>query len=248
MSARWHAIVLSWNGREDTLRCLQSLEGVRREDLEVVCVDNASSDGSAQAVRERFPAVTLIEAPTNLGYSAGNNLGLRHAMAAGARWMMLVNNDATVDAGVIDGFERAARARPRAGILAGKLYFAERPKIIWFAGQRVQREAGEDRGASKGGGEASQRPVALEYRDRVAHAVVERGARARLAPARGAHAVPGAGVRGEGHLQIRGAHAQRPLDVLGVGEELLVEQPRRLHGLARDCHQRAGSATQPASA
>ena len=142
MSARWHAIVLSWNGREDTLRCLEALERVPRADLAVVCVDNASSDGSAQAVSERFPAVTLIEAPANLGYSAGNNLGLRHAMAAGARWMMLVNNDATVAAEVIDGFERAARARPRAGILAGKVYFADRPHTIWFAGQRVSERLG----------------------------------------------------------------------------------------------------------
>jgi GT2 family glycosyltransferase len=142
MSSRWHAIVLSWNGREDTLSCLESLERVAREDLAVVCVDNASTDGSAQAVRERFPAVTLIEAPTNLGYSAGNNLGLRHALAAGARWMLLLNNDATVDPGVIEGFERAARARPRAGILAGKLYFADRPKTIWFAGQRVSELLG----------------------------------------------------------------------------------------------------------
>ena len=113
MSARWHAIVLSWNGREDTLSCLESLERVTREDLAVVCVDNASTDGSAQAVRERFPAVTLIEAPANLGYSAGNNLGLRHALAAGARWMLLLNNDATVDPGGIEGFERAARRASR---------------------------------------------------------------------------------------------------------------------------------------
>jgi hypothetical protein len=142
MSARWHAIVLNWNGREDTLSCLESLVRVPRDDLAVVCVDNASSDGSAQAVRERFPAVTLIEAPTNLGYSAGNNLGLRHALAAGARWMMLLNNDATVDPGVIEGFERAARARPRAGVLAGKLYYADRPQTIWFAGQRVSELLG----------------------------------------------------------------------------------------------------------
>jgi len=141
MSARWQAIVLNWNGRDDTMRCLESLEAAHGE-LAVVCVDNASSDGSVQAVRERFPAVTLIEAPTNLGYSAGNNLGLRHAMAAGARWMMLVNNDATVAPDVVEGFERAARARPRAGILAGKLYFADRPQTIWFAGQRVSELLG----------------------------------------------------------------------------------------------------------
>ncbi len=155
MSARWHAIVLSWNGREDTLRCLESLERVARADLAVACVDNASSDGSAQAVRERFPAVTLIEAGANLGYSAGNNLGLRHAMAAGARWMILVNNDATVAQDVIEGFERAARMHPNAGILAGKLYFADRPRTIWFAGQRVSEllgYAGRPRGYGRADG------------------------------------------------------------------------------------------------
>jgi GT2 family glycosyltransferase len=138
----WAAIVLSWNGREDTLRCLDSLTRVSRAGLSVICVDNASVDGSAQAVRERFPHVALIESPTNLGYAGGNNLGLRRALDGGARWMMLVNNDAVVAADVIEGFERASRARSRAGILAGKVYFADRPGTIWFAGQRVSELLG----------------------------------------------------------------------------------------------------------
>jgi GT2 family glycosyltransferase len=138
----WWAIVLSWNGREDTLRCLESLIAVERSDMGIVCVDNGSSDGSQQAVRERFPDVVLIEAGSNLGYAAGNNLGLRHALDCGARWTMLVNNDATVAPDVVDGFERAARERPRAGILAGKVYFADRPRTIWFAGQRVSELLG----------------------------------------------------------------------------------------------------------
>ncbi len=134
---RWQAIVLNWNGRQDTLACLRSLERVECAGLGVVCVDNGSTDGSQQAVREAFPQVTLIEAGANLGYAAGNNLGLRHALDAGADWMMLVNNDATVAPDVVAGFERAARAYPRAGILAGKVFFADRPQTIWFAGQRV---------------------------------------------------------------------------------------------------------------
>jgi GT2 family glycosyltransferase len=138
----WYAVVLSWNGREDTLRCLDSLSRVEHGDLGIVCVDNGSSDGSQQAVRERFAQVTLIEAGANLGYSAGNNLGLRHALANGARWIALVNNDATVAPDVIEGFEAAARACPRAGILAGKVYFVERPESIWFAGQRVSELLG----------------------------------------------------------------------------------------------------------
>lgn len=138
----WQAIVLSWNGREDTLRCLESLTRVERSDLGLICVDNGSSDGSAEAVRARFPQVVVIEAGANLGYAGGNNLGLRCALERGARWMMLVNNDATVAPDVIDGFERAIAERPRAGILAGKVYFADRPQTIWFAGQRVSTLTG----------------------------------------------------------------------------------------------------------
>jgi GT2 family glycosyltransferase len=138
----WQAVVLSWNGREDTLRCLESLMRIARPDLGIVCVDNGSTDGSQQAVRERFPGVLLIEAGANLGYAGGNNLGLRHALDAGARWVMLVNNDAVVADDVIEGFERAASQSPRAGILAGKVYFADRPDTIWFAGQRVSELLG----------------------------------------------------------------------------------------------------------
>ncbi|MGA2320221.1 MAG: glycosyltransferase family 2 protein [Solirubrobacteraceae bacterium] len=141
-SAAWFAIVLSWNGRDDTLRCLESLSRVEHQELQIVCVDNGSSDGSQQAVRERFPGVMLIEAATNLGYAGGNNLGIRRALERGASWLMLVNNDAIVAPNVIEGFRRAAREHPRAGILAGKVFFAERPQTIWFAGQRVNERLG----------------------------------------------------------------------------------------------------------
>ncbi len=137
----WQAVVLSWNGREDTLRCLESLALVDGE-LRVVCVDNGSTDGSQRAVRERFPGMTLIEAGANTGYSHGNNLGIRDALEHGARWVVLVNNDATVAADVIAGFAQAAAEQPRVGILAGKVYFADRPTTIWFAGQRVRELIG----------------------------------------------------------------------------------------------------------
>ena len=163
--AAWHAVVLSWNGREDTLRCLESLSRAEHPDLSIVCVDNGSSDGSQQAVRERFPHVTLIEAGANLGYSGGNNLGIRHALEHGARWVALINNDATVAADVVAGFEAAARERPAAGILAGKVYFAERPSTIWFAGQRVSEllgYSGRPRGYGREDGPRYERVVATD--------------------------------------------------------------------------------------
>lgn len=163
--AVWHAVVLNWNGREDTLRCLDSLTRLARRGVRVVCVDNGSRDGSVEAVRERFPAVELIEAGANLGYSGGNNLGIRRALEQGADWIVLVNNDATVAADVIEGFERAADECPRAGILAGKVYFADRPETIWFAGQRVRQllgYSGRPRGYGRPDGPAYESVVATD--------------------------------------------------------------------------------------
>jgi GT2 family glycosyltransferase len=158
----WQIVVLSWNGREDTLRCLESLRRLERDDVAVVCVDNGSADGTEEAVTERFPEVTFIQAAANRGYSGGNNLGIRHALDRGAQWVVLVNNDATVDPGVIDGFEAAACQRPRAGVLAGMVMTTDDPPRIWFAGQRVNTclgYSGRPRGYGRLDGPAYSRVV-----------------------------------------------------------------------------------------
>jgi GT2 family glycosyltransferase len=132
----WYPVVLSWNGRDDTLRCLDSLARVSEPPIRIVCVDNGSTDGSVEAIRERHPGVHLIENGANLGFSGGNNVGLRWAMEQGAQWIVLVNNDAVVAEDALAGFAAVAAGHPGAGALAGKLYLAEAPDRIWFAGQR----------------------------------------------------------------------------------------------------------------
>jgi GT2 family glycosyltransferase len=136
MAASWWLIVLSWNGREDTLACLRSLRELRGADTAIVCVDNGSTDGSPEAVREQHPEVDLVENGRNLGFSGGNNAGIRHALERGAQWVVLVNNDAVLAPDAIERLRTAAAARPAAGRLAGKLFFDEPPDRIWFAGQR----------------------------------------------------------------------------------------------------------------
>jgi GT2 family glycosyltransferase len=134
--AAWWLIVLSWNGREDTLACLASLAALRDADTEVVVVDNGSTDGSVEAVRAAHPEVHVVENGRNLGFAGGNNAGLRHAFERGAEWAVLVNNDATLAPDAIDRLRRAAVEHPAAGMLAGKVFFDEPPDRIWFAGQR----------------------------------------------------------------------------------------------------------------
>jgi GT2 family glycosyltransferase len=134
--ADWYAIVLSWNGREDTERCLDALAKIREPPVRVVCVDNGSTDGSVEAVRDRHPEAHLIENGRNLGFAGGCNVGIRWALAEGAEWVVLVNNDAMIAPDAIAGFAEVAEQRPGAGALAGKLYRADRPDRIWYAGQR----------------------------------------------------------------------------------------------------------------
>jgi GT2 family glycosyltransferase len=136
MKVRWAIVVLSWNGRQDTLACLRSTRVVARDDVHVVCVDNGSTDGSPEAIRQEHPEVDLLEMDRNLGFSGGNNVGIRHAFDQGARWVVLLNNDAVIAPDAIEAFARAARDHPGAGILAGKVYFRDPPDRVWFAGQR----------------------------------------------------------------------------------------------------------------
>jgi GT2 family glycosyltransferase len=127
------AVVLSWNGREDTLDCLESLAAA---DVRTICVDNASGDGSAEAVAERHPLVELVVNDENLGYAGGNNVGIRRALELDADWVWLVNNDATVAQDAAAALLAAAAARPDAGVLACKVLFADPPNLIWYAGGR----------------------------------------------------------------------------------------------------------------
>ena len=122
------AVVLSYNGRDDTLAALESLRGI-----ETVVVDNGSADGSAAAVAERFPEVELVRAGVNLGFAGGNNVGIRRALDRGAEWVLLVNNDALVEPGLVEALSAAAAARPDAGVLACKVLFADSDRL-WYAG------------------------------------------------------------------------------------------------------------------
>lgn len=123
------AVVLNWNGGDDTPAALASLEGI-----ETICVDNGSEDGSDRVVEERFPDVELIRTGANLGFAGGNNVGIRRALERGADWVLLLNSDATARRGLGGAFAQAASERPDAGLLACLVLFED--------GARVQSAGG----------------------------------------------------------------------------------------------------------
>src|ERR1700722_11537010 len=86
-------VVLNWNGWKDTVACLDALKKCTYPELTVLAVDNGSSDDSVDRIRAAHPSITLLETGANLGFAGGNNVGVRHALAQGADYLWLLNND-----------------------------------------------------------------------------------------------------------------------------------------------------------
>lgn len=111
-------IVLNWNGRQYLPECLAALAAQTCRDFEVILVDNGSTDGSADLVRDQFPWVKLVELPENVGFAEGNNRGLA---AARGEFLVALNNDTRVEADFLAALLAAAQAAPKAGMVAAKM-------------------------------------------------------------------------------------------------------------------------------
>ena len=134
MDRRVYVIVLNWNGRNVIGPCLSSLAKVAAPRLEIIVVDNASSDGSADIVRREFPGVELIVNERNLLFAEGNNVGLRRAIARGGERFLLLNNDTEVDPSFAARMLEALEGDERAGIVGPKIFYDDDPKRIWYGG------------------------------------------------------------------------------------------------------------------
>ena len=131
-------ILVNWNGRNDTLECLHSLAKVSYAPMHIIMVDNASADDSVDAVKREFPSVEVITNKTNLRFAGGNNIGIKHALERGSDYILLLNNDTTVDAEFLTKLVKAADADPGIGMVGAKIYYYDDPKRIWFAGGRIE--------------------------------------------------------------------------------------------------------------
>lgn len=119
MSVETSAIVLNFNGGHWVGQAVQSLLDQDQPGLEVLVVDNASTDGSDLSLEGRFGGrIRLLRAPSNLGFGAGNNIGLRAALG---RYLLLLNNDAEAHPSMARRLVEAAQSGPRVGMVAAKV-------------------------------------------------------------------------------------------------------------------------------
>lgn len=147
------AVVLNWNGRADTERCLRSLLAPGGPDR-VLLVDNGSRGGEAESLRETFaaePRVEVVALPRNRGFAGGANEGVRRALAAGAAEVLLLNNDAILGEGALPRLRAALAADPRAAAATPLVLRDGDAGRVWFAGGTIRPALGRvvHRGAGR---------------------------------------------------------------------------------------------------
>jgi len=149
-------IILNWNGGGMTVNCLHSLKSIKTDgmDIEIVVVDNGSTDNSLKLIehfkleiKKSHLKLRILRNKINLGFAEGNNVGIRYALKNGADYILILNNDTTVDKDLLVQLIKQASLDNRIGILGPKIYFApgyeyhkeryklnERGKVFWYAG------------------------------------------------------------------------------------------------------------------
>jgi GT2 family glycosyltransferase len=121
-------VIPNWNGARFLDECLQSLMG-QSQPCEIVVVDGASTDGSRDLIRGRFPAVTLLTLNANRGFAAAVNHGIEYALRRGAQYVALLNNDAVADTDWLANLIATADLYPAAGIVTSKLLRYDRKHL-----------------------------------------------------------------------------------------------------------------------
>lgn len=137
MQPKGFIIVLNFNGRDVIKRCLNSVFKLEYPNFEVVVVDNNSSDDSFGIARATFSRAHFIKNEENLGFSAGNNVGIKFALERQADYVFLLNNDTEVELDCLTRLvEVAEKIGKSAGILSPVIFKGD-SREVWFSGGRI---------------------------------------------------------------------------------------------------------------
>jgi GT2 family glycosyltransferase len=128
------AVVVNYNGKDITLQALASLRGMTYPAFDLVHLDNASTDGSYEAVAAAFPDLRQVRVEVNKGSSSGYAAGFQWAFANGYDYVLLLNNDIEVEPDMLTEMVKVAESAPAIGCVGPKCYFHGDRRRLWSAG------------------------------------------------------------------------------------------------------------------
>jgi len=133
-------IIVNWDGWEDTIECLESLYRIDYPNYEIIIIDNHSQDDSVRRIKDYSEGkeLTIIENEDNYGFAEGNNIGIRYALKyLKPKYILLLNNDTVVDKDFLKELISAGEKDNHIGILGPKIYYYDKPEVIWSAGCKI---------------------------------------------------------------------------------------------------------------
>ncbi len=129
-----HLIVLNWNDKEISKKCLSSIEKVSYSNYEVLIVDNNSQDGSVEFFKEHFPQYDILALDKNLKYAGGNNAAVDYLKPEEEDFLVFINNDTIVSSDFLDHLVAPFLNDANCIITVPKILFAMDINKIWYAG------------------------------------------------------------------------------------------------------------------
>ncbi len=142
-------IVLNFNGKGRTVQLINSIKSLNTTNitLQIIVVDNASTDGNIENIQLEYPEVILLVNQDNLGFAEGNNVGIRFSLKEKNEYVLLLNNDTSVDRDLLQCLIEAAITHPKGGIFGPKIYFTREHEthkskytnkqlgnVLWYGG------------------------------------------------------------------------------------------------------------------
>ncbi|NQT30052.1 MAG: glycosyltransferase family 2 protein [Candidatus Saganbacteria bacterium] len=127
-------IILNWNGEADSQECLSSLGKLQYDNYHIIVVDNGSNDGSGDRLKEKFPEIKLIKNHENIGFAAGNNVGIEAALNDGVEMILLLNNDTVVASDFLANLVDTLKDDDQIGVVSPKILSYQDKAKIWFGG------------------------------------------------------------------------------------------------------------------
>lgn len=131
-------ILVNYNGLNDTIECIESLNKSERK-VSIIVVDNASEKCNAEIIEYKYSDVTVIRSKINLGFSGGNNLGIKYALDRGFDFIMLLNNDTVIDSKMITNLLLAVE---KDTLVSPVMYYFDDKNSIWYGGGYINKFTG----------------------------------------------------------------------------------------------------------
>lgn len=143
MSTKRIAIILiNWNSFGTTNDCINSLKKVTDPAFDIIVVDNASADGSADRLWEIHPEIILIKSPVNTGFTGGNNIGFEYSMNNGYEYSLMQNNDTFVEPDYLTHLVNHMDNHPETGAVQPRIFYHHDRSLIWDGGSYFNRFLG----------------------------------------------------------------------------------------------------------